>query len=445
MKRNFVNKIILAGLLLIPMCLFATQRLPSGTNDRVFERWEWNNATLSSIATQLSTVSGVDIVVDNTIANERIRLSLRNRTWQEVLAILCQINGWAYIVSDNHIFVATATDANEQLIREETVRRNLEAIETLEVLTIRLRNTTADEMERAVRAVLSQRGRVSAITHTNSLVVHELSRNVNIVMDFIDEMDREMMQISISAKIVEISSRVRNNMGVQWSFFGVGGNTVSGDIHHMTPIAGALQSATFGILNEVDFNITMEYLFTRENSEVVSEPQITTLENREARIFMGSQIPVTRLDISGNDIVEMLNAGTELIVTPTITGQGDIKMALNPIKRSYSMSADGPVITEQSAQTNVVVRDGETIVIAGLTDDDNQQTARGIPLLMDIPILGRLFRSTESDVRRRDLVIFVTPHIIKRTRLDLIEYQRETSPNNTAQVIRPEPLPAEWR
>jgi type IV pilus assembly protein PilQ len=438
MKRNFLGRIVLAGLLLIPTSLFAMQQLPRGTNDRVFERWEWNNATLSSIAAQISAVSGVDIVVDNSIADERIRLSLRNRTWQEVLSILCQVNGWAYIVADSHILIATATDATEQLIREEVVRRNLEAIEVLEVLTIRLRNTTADEMERAVRSVLSERGRVSAVTHTNSLVIHELSRNVGTVMDFIDEMDREMLQISISAKIVEISSNMRNQMGVQWSFFGGDATGGTGSFEHNTPIAGALQRATFGILDPVNFNMTLEYLYTQTNSEIIAEPQITTIENREARIFMGSQVPVNTRDESGNTIVQMMDAGTELTVTPTVTGQGEIKMTLNPTRKSFEMTNDGPIIKEQSAQTNVVVKDGETIVIAGLTSDDNQQTRSGIPVLMDIPIIGRLFRSSRNSNDRNDLVIFVTPHIIKRTRLDI-----ETSPAATAAPTTVQSI--EWR
>ena len=450
MKRNFWNKIILAGLLLIPTCLLAMQQLPTGTTSRVFERWEWNNATLASVAAQIASVSGVDIIVDNEIAESRIRLSLRNRTWQDVLRVLCQVNGLNYSVSGSHIFITTAaaaaqvvTDSIELLIRDAETQQRLERIENLEILTVRLRNTTADQMESAVRSVLSGRGTASAIQHTNSLVIRELPRNLPTVMEFIDEMDREMLQISISAKIVEISSNMRNEMGIQWSFFGSGG-----DVSHLQPsgssiLSNALQRATYGVLDPIGFNIAMEYLFTRGNSEIIAEPQITTIENREARIFMGSQIPVSHLDVAGNSVIEMINAGTELIVTPTVTGQGDIKMELNPTRKSFEISERGPIIHEQGARTNVVVRDGETIVIAGLTSDDRQNSYGGIPILMDIPIIGRLFRRSMRSNDKRDLVIFVTPNIIKRTRLDLLTNEPPAQ-TNAPTHFAPEPLYIEW-
>jgi type IV pilus assembly protein PilQ len=420
-KKLRLSSILLIGLLLVPVCLFSNQ-LPAGKNDRTYAKWEWNDATLQSVAAHLSIVSGVDIIVDSRIASERVRLSLRNRTWQDVVRIICQIKGLKYSVIDNYVYIADERDINERLIRDVQTARNLEALEDLERFTIKLKNTTADEMLEPVRGVLSQRGRVTPVKHTNSLVIHELRKNIDEVRAFVEDMDREMLQISISAKIVEISSGFQSGMGIQWSFFDGRGSEIS---HLPTEARGqgileqAFGRATYGVLDPNGFSIALEYLFTNTSSEIIAEPQITTLENREARIFMGSQIPLTYFDHAGNINVQMIDAGTELIVTPTVTGQGQIKMALNPVKKSHEMPPQGPIIHEQGAQTNVVVQDGETIVIAGLTSDDAQETESGVPFLKDIPIIGHFFKRHSQVSNRRDLVIFVTPHIIKRTRLDL--------------------------
>jgi len=230
-------------------------------------------------------------------------------------------------------------------------------------------------------------------------------------------------------------------MGIQWSFFDRRGNEIT---HLPTPSKGqgiieqAFERATYGVLDPNGFSIALEYLFTNTNSEIVAEPQITTLENKEARIFMGSQIPLTYLDYAGNANVQMIDAGTELTVTPTVTGQGHIKMALNPVKKSYEMTEQGPVIHEQGAQTNVVVQDGETIVIAGLTSDNAYETEGGIPFLKDIPILGYFFKRHSKSNDKRDLVIFVTPHIIKTTRLEMTakEDAFEIEPQTLEAVVR---------
>ncbi len=130
---------------------------------------------------------------------------------------------------------------------------------------------------------------------------------------------------------------------------------------------------------------------------------------------MGSKIPVTYQDEAKNTLVKMIDAGTELLVTPHVTSEGRIMLDLKPTKKSYAFTDKGsPIISEQSAQTNVVVNDGETVVIAGLTSDSKRETEGGIPVLKDIPLIWHLFKKSSRSKDKKDLVIFVTPHIIKR-------------------------------
>lgn len=129
---------------------------------------------------------------------------------------------------------------------------------------------------------------------------------------------------------------------------------------------------------------------------------------------MGQQVPVKYLDEAGNTVVQMVNAGTELVVKPHISGNGRILLELSPRKESYTLQEGVPIINEQSASTNVVVSNGETVVIAGLTSNETQKNESGIPVLKNIPLLGNLFKRSENSVEKKDLVIFVTPFIIQQ-------------------------------
>jgi type IV pilus assembly protein PilQ len=110
----------------------------------------------------------------------------------------------------------------------------------------------------------------------------------------------------------------------------------------------------------------------------------------------------------------MIDAGTELTVTPHVTGDKRLMLNLKPKKSSYTILGNEPVINTQSASTNVVVTDGETIVIAGLTSNESIQAEEGIPVLKDIPLIGNLFKRTKKTLDKQDLIVFVTPHIINK-------------------------------
>jgi type II secretory pathway component GspD/PulD (secretin) len=171
---------------------------------------------------------------------------------------------------------------------------------------------------------------------------------------------------------------------------------------------------------------SLSFLFQNSKAEVVAQPQITTLDNKEASIFLGSQVPILTVPpsaaasssqlISTTPTVTMVDAGTNLVVTPHVTGEKRIMLAINATKSSYTLTGTGsnPIINRQTAQTNVVVSDGETVVIGGLTSNDNENLDEGIPILKDIPIIGNLFKHTKKTVDKNDLMVFVTPHIINK-------------------------------
>lgn len=409
-KNKLIPGILFFVILLFPLCAVANTTTgdelpPAG---RVYEKWEWRKTKIQSIFDHISLVAGVDIVVDPNIKAE-MSLSLRNKTWVDAFKVVCTMNDLHYEKKDNFIYVVRNSTYKQKVLKDEQERKNRESLQELVTKIVDLENTVASDMVTPIQNLATPRGKVSVVDHTNSLIIQDLERNIPTLLEYVKKLDKELLQISIEVKIVEVSSNVTSEIGVEWSLF----NNKAGASSTEGAIGRALDGSSYGILNAKNFEATLDYLFTEANSEIVAEPHITTLENSEAKINMGSKIPITTLDEAGNTVTELVDAGTTLIVTPVITGSGQIKMALEPTKKSYTVTPQGTVINEQGAETNVVVKDGETIVIAGLTADEEQNTESGVPVLKDIPILGFFFKKATKTSDKKDLVIFVTPRIIK--------------------------------
>ncbi len=424
MKKIAIFVSLVAMVLLVP--IVGNQAL-NDTAQKKYAKWEWSDASLEAVFTHISAISGVDVVMDPDLEG-RVTLKLRDKTWQEVFKIVCKTQDLHYDIEDEYIYVMTEKAFITKQVEKSQSERNLESVEELEKIIVKLKNTTATEMQAPVQGLLSDRGKVTIVEHTNSLIIDELGKNVDKIVMMIDSLDKELIQVSISTKIVEVSSDNKQEMGIQWSFFDQSTGAAVSHLPGATGVSGALEQITYGILDQKGFSFTLDFLLGESESEVVAEPQITTTVNKEAHIFMGSRVPISSLDYAGNQTITMIDAGTELTVTPRITSDGRVKMELNPIKKSYSLNSNGdPVIHEQGAETEVVVRDGETVVIAGLSSDDKQHSEGGIPFLKDIPILGYLFKTEKNSNEKKDLVIFVTPHIVKTTALDVLLHDDENS------------------
>jgi type IV pilus secretin PilQ/predicted competence protein len=291
---------------------------------------------------------------------------------------------------------------------------------------IPMRFTTASETGAAITPFLSQKGKLTAISHTNSIVIVDTDENLKQLKNLVSQIDIQTPQVSISCKIIEVSAGASQDMGVHWGFmdgknftvnqlgntFASGAPTDPGKV-----LAGRVNdrhTITYGLLTPDKFGVALEYLFSDNKAEMVAQPQITTLNNKEANVFMGQQIPIKSNGADGVVTTIMVSAGTQLTVTPYVSGEGKIMLTLNTSKESYELvdGIENPIINQQSAKTNVMVNNGETVVIAGLTSNEKKDAESGIPYLKNIPILGYLFKSSRKSTAKKDLVIFVTPHII---------------------------------
>jgi type II secretory pathway component GspD/PulD (secretin) len=175
-------------------------------------------------------------------------------------------------------------------------------------------------------------------------------------------------------------------------------------------IADVVLHTSTGEWRDISARITA--LVQDNKAKIVSHPEITTVDNKEATVQVGQKIPIKQFDASGNTVITFYDVGTVLKVTPHVTVENRILLQLKPEKSSYQFDPNGVIINTSNAVTNVVVENGQTAVIGGLSTKDEIKTNTGVPFLKDIPLIGYFFRYSKKSVEDKDLIIFVTPTIV---------------------------------
>ena len=265
---------------------------------------------------------------------------------------------------------------------------------------------------------------------TNSLVIRTAPPNFPVLQETIGQLDVRPAQVLLEVLIAEISLTRATQYGVNWRLFT---REVVGDAGGATAAFGAdLADSALGAdgglgvsvvsLGSVDVRGVLTALGSRTNVRILSTPRILALNNEEARILVGSQVPFTQSTRTGLDVVvdqsvQFRNVGTQLTVVPTVNTDGYVTFRI--LQEVSALSAqtieaalNAPVITTREAETSALVRSGRTIIIGGLIDETEQKIRSGIPILQDLPVLGALFRSERNGRSRNELAIFVTPHVV---------------------------------
>jgi type IV pilus assembly protein PilQ len=409
---------------------------------------EFTNTDVRSVFRLLSEYSAVDIVVDPAVTGT-VNTIVTNKTWQDVVHIVAKMLNLTVTNELGYLYVQKTDDYQKRLLERAAASTAQDQSVRLQRKIVRISNAKADEMQAAVKDLLSTRGKITVVSRTNSLIIVDGPEQIAAIEKVLKQLDLETNQILIEAKLIQVQSDALQELGVNWSLSSGSGmglttspnnlgsagalSTTTGayrgaSIINNTPTSStAAQTVSFGLLNG-NLGVSISHLLQNNKAEILATPQITTLDNKEAKIFMGSQVPIQTKDVSGNTITTYVNAGTELTVTPQITAPDRVMLNLKPHKDDYSVvSGVGVVIKKQEAETNVVVSDGETVVIGGLVERTQEDDETGIPLLKDIPVLGALFRYTHHEIVKKDLAIFVTPHIVRRGLVPLAPVETDTA------------------
>jgi type IV pilus assembly protein PilQ len=280
--------------------------------------------------------------------------------------------------------------------------------------------------------ILSQRGSVTIDGRTNTLIIKELPNYIDTVIAVIETLDIPEPQVMIEARIVETTKRFTRTLGIRWGFEGVAdaahGNTTGLEFPNHGTVdggVGLLTGGANGFLNMTLHNVldtfTLDARLQAAEGEglinVLSAPKIATLNNQAASIQSGLQIPIQT--VANNTVtVQFVNATLRLDVTPHVTAEGTVLMDINVQKREPQLAfavvgaTNAPIATKE-AQTRVSVRDGGTTVIGGIYKVSTDQGQDRVPGLANIPFFGHLFKNHRRDDSNEELLIFITPRVVK--------------------------------
>ena len=367
---------------------------------------EFENADMTTALRAIAEYAGMNIVIGDDVKGT-VTLKLDNIYWEDALRLILQTKGYAYVIEGNVIRVGTGKQF-------EAEREARELAEPMEQKVIVLEFTTAREIEKVIKNQLSKRGSMDIDERTNSIIVKDIKSKVEQIESLIRILDTKTPQVAIEAKVVDMDKGVLNDLGIQWSvknlrnadwnlMGSVGSSQLTGPISGLALTLGTIKN--FALLSS-----SLKALETENKLTTLANPRITTANNKKAEIFGGKKFAITTLDMRGNPITQWFNAGIKLNVTPHINSLQDITM---DVEVELSDVISEKEITTTNAKTQALVKDGETLVIGGFIHKTQTKRVEGIPILRSIPIIGALFRRTYTEDRDREVLIFLTPHIVK--------------------------------
>lgn len=400
---------------------------------------DFRDADIANVLKILSFKSGVNIVVGPEVTG-LVTIQLHDVPWKQALEVVLETYGYAFEQKGNIITVTTVENLKQR--RENTAA--LAEQEPVETRTFTLNFGVAKEIIVSIEKMKSERGSINYDERTNTLIVTDISKRLDLMEGVIKKLDRTTPQVMIEAKIVETNFSNEENLGIDWTTqASLGGssrpvswpfktgstdNRFAGHIPIPSTVDSgsyaAAASVSYGTLNFTQFQAVLELLKTKTDTNILSNPKIVTLDNREAKITVSetrhlvtnvttnAQTGQTESTIGSKDV------GIIFSVTPHVNGVGFVTLDVEPEVSEVTGDNDTidgnaiPVIAKKTAKTSIMVKGGETLVIGGLVKDRIVDTRKKVPLIGDIPIFGLLFQKSEKTNAKTDLMIFITPHII---------------------------------
>jgi type IV pilus assembly protein PilQ len=358
-----------------------------------------DGADLRTVLRAISEFSGRNIVIGQN-AKGVVRIQLKNVAWQDALKAVLRSNGLDYVEDGSIIRVDDASKLNAEKVERETANARTLELVPLETRIVKLNYANAHELTTPLSATLSKRGSIQVERRTNSLIITDLPSNLDGVTQMATQLDSQTPQIEITAKLVDVDVQALNSIGVEW-------NQGIGESEFVVNV-GLFKS--WG-----DLEGQLQMLASDNKANIISNPRITTVDNREAKIVVGQKIPLIVQDVAGNPVSQLTTIGIQLKVTPHLTSEKKIIMDLHPEVSdlaSGSTVQGGLIINTSEADTRVMVDDGQTCVIGGLIRTNESTVHVGVPILKDIPLIGMLFSTKTTAKANRELIIFVTPKLV---------------------------------
>jgi type IV pilus assembly protein PilQ len=407
----------------------------------------FTNEPVINVLAVFSEYAGRTILASPEIQPRTITAELRGVAWDQALDAILEANSMAMRAMPSGVLLVEDIGRSGARLRDEPTVTQMFQIQYI----------SADSIRQAVQGLLTSDGRVTVNTASNALLVTDVRSTVERVREIIPQLDTKTPQVDISATIAFIDRTTLEAMGVVYDLKDsrgsqlnrvasgftdsngdgilneatredrvlLGGNSVAALGNANYRVAGpALEVVTTLVLGRHSLISFIEALQTVSMSDIQAKPTLRTMDHRLATIQVGEETPIRVLDAGAQGgagqgqapraTVQMKQTGVILEVTPHITGnQVMLDMRAERSNVAAAPSDVGVIFQTQNARTQVLVNDGETVVIGGLTIIEKSRSRAGIPLLMDLPVIGALFRNETVRENKRDLLIMVTPHIVR--------------------------------
>lgn len=390
---------------------------------------EFADAEVRKIFQLLSEVSNKNFVLGDDVTGT-ISIKLVNVPWDQALDIILDTKGLDKREDGNIIIIKGKGKFKSQAEEELEIKKQLVRAIELKTETFSINYADLGSIVTQFTALKSDRGTIAQDSRTNKVIVKDIPQAIEDMRKLKDLLDVPEKQVMIEARIVEATSTFTRSLGVNWgvhyrdgsaSFLGINNlDTGFGGLTSAPPTSGtgASPGGSMGIsFGTLASNIRLDMRLNAAASagliKIVSTPKVATINNKTAKITQGQQIPYTS---STSDKVEtkFIEAALSLEVTPHINANGTIGMKIDAKNDSPGTSSGGsaPPINKKQATTEMLLRDGETTVIGGIYVDSDTEADDGVPFLMDIPFLGKLFKSNSKQKTKTELLIFITPRIL---------------------------------
>ncbi len=402
------------------------------------------DADIKDVLRTFAELTNLNIVVDPSVSGS-VTVDLHNVPWDQALDLILKINGLDYVLENNVLRVAPVAKLAAEKREKANLAKERENAQPLKTVLKPLSYSKASYIKSLLTKdseLLSSRGSVVVDQRTNTLIIRDVVDRVEGILRLIDSLDQPTPQVVIEGRIVETTRDFSHELGVNWGFTGVmdaehgndtglnfpnsvhvGGGVNLGSKEPISPgnfpvETGGVVAMTFGdILNTFNLDFTLRAAEVEGLVKIVSSPRVTTQNNEPAMVQSGLQIPVQT--VANNTVtVQYVDATLKLQVTPQITAEGTVLLDIKIRKREPATGVNvqggtnAPIFT-RDAQTKLLVRDGGTTVIAGIYQINDQTNENRVPGLSKIPILGALFRNRKVFNRHDELLIFITPRIVK--------------------------------
>jgi type IV pilus assembly protein PilQ len=402
----------------------------------------FQNADIRDVLATIAEFTGRSIVPGSGVTGN-VTATIRDQPWDVALQTILRAYGLAAQEMPGGIIQVDAIE----------LMQSRQAQEPLLTETFRINYVPVGELALSLDAMRSERGRISTNASTNTLIVTDVESVVDNVRRLLGQLDVRTPQVSIQAKIIFVNRTDVEELGITYdlkdrsgsslnrlvsvedpfnpgrmtdqNLISLGGNSIAALGNANVRVQGPqLETVISLVLGRFTLVAFIDALQSAELSDVQAAPTITTLDNQEAEIWVGERTPIRVVDVgqgaggegggAARATAELVETGIRLRVTPHITADRRILMQLHAERSSAQLAATdiGVVFQQQQGTTRLMVEDGETAVIGGLTVTEVGRTRAGIPFLMDLPVVGRFFRTERSREQKRDLLIMVTPHIV---------------------------------